>query len=376
MTATHTVLTCVFIGTISGCAAIAQMEQGSDFMVPDEWGTITLRSMTKADLICAGKVVSSQRIEGAEPWWKSERTGADLQAYEATFRVDHVIRGPGSLAGSEIKVEFVGSSAGRPSLAGEVKGQRCLVCAAQKTPTTCRLAFADVGSFALAGPRPEAKAGTALTPTQRLELELVSALAGPDRTVRSLTLKYVGSLGLSGGELTKTLVAMRDGPERGLALPSMLALVRMGHRETLLAMEDLLKSWKAKGVDAGTLIGDALRQATKPEAVPLLIQMLSVKDKKVREGAAFALRFTPSPNTVAALAGLLDDPDVEIRFSAVNGLHRQTKIHREWFPGIDEFKKDPSTWTSKWKGWWEQEGKAKYPSVEQVLKQASDGQAR
>ena len=95
--------------------------------------------------------------------------------------------------------------------------------------------------------------------------------------------------------------------------------------------------------------------------MPPQVWLLSHTDDKIREGAAFALRFADSPNAVAALASLLDDPNLDIRFSAVNGLCRLTRANRDWSPSIDKFKKNPDAWTAKWKAWWEQEGKGSIP---------------
>ncbi len=367
---------CVLIAVLLVCATVAYAERPFGYTVSSKWKTLTARSITQAEFICAGKVLSSRRLEGAEPWWNRHRSGKDLEAHEAEFQVDHVIRGPEELAGTKISIQFVGSNAERPSFVSEMKERRTLICATKQGPGTFRLLFADKGSFVPAGPKPDIKTEKTPTADERMDWELASALTAPERVVRTRTLRYVGRLNLSGPKLVQTLVAMRDDLENDLALQATSALVRMGHRETLLAMDELLALWKAKGVNAGKQFGQALRGASAPESVPLLIRMLSIKENNVREGAAFALRMSRSPNAMAALAGLLDDPNLEIRFSAVNGLYRQANLPRKWLCNIDEFKNDPDTWTTKWKGWWEKEGKTKFPSVEQVLKQAEEGKGR
>ena len=259
MTNSHSALRSIIIGLLL-CGGTAQ-ETVAGYMVPGEWGTVTLAGMTKADLVCAGTIISSRKLEGVEARWKPHRGGDDLEAHEADFRVDTVMRGSGELAGTRIKVQFVGSSADRPTFATELKTQRCFICAARRGPSTFRLLRGDAGSFAAAGAKPDLSDWAGLTFEQRMGRELASALAVSDRVSRVSTLRMASYLDLGDKELTDAIVAMSDGENADLAFQATLALVRMGHKDTFLQMDELLQKWNVKKRNPRSRMGEALRAA-------------------------------------------------------------------------------------------------------------------
>ena len=70
----------------------------------------------------------------------------------------------------------------------------------------------------------------------------------------------------------------------------------------------------------------ALQQIDPSLADPILIQALRLPEPRMRVTAASALWHAPSDDAIAALFGSLDDPDREVRWSAINTL---TSIFRE-----------------------------------------------
>lgn len=97
-----------------------------------------------------------------------------------------------------------------------------------------------------------------------------------------------------------------------------------------------------------------------PGLLPQLERLLLSPHRYTRDQALQAVRAINSPHSAASLFELLDDPDVDIRFGAMQGLLSIAGGSSiSWVPTWEEFRKNSSTYVAKCKDWWHTEGQYK-----------------
>ena len=344
-------------------------------LMPSNWGEISLASFADAEVVCAGKVVGWRELKGMAPWWLKYRAGANLQAHEAEFNVDNVMRGSAGLVGQRIKVRYVGSKRGGrnvlPDFANTVGKRRCLVNLIHhgNLEQTYRI-LGDGGSFMVLGMKPHVEDWEKLTDRQRLEREVASTIADSDVTVARRAMGTAVAAKLTGADVMQALLTRKSDRNLNFAAYAAASLVRMNHQETLCDLVDLLGLWGQKAAEIRCVIGSALEDVRDPDAVPVLVRLSRVGDTELRAGAVCALRKIRSDKAVAALAAGLEDTNELTRYHAVMGLAYQTRrMNPEWAWGFPRFQENPRALTKKWKDWWEKGGKRKYPSVKDVIEE-------
>ena len=92
--------------------------------------------------------------------------------------------------------------------------------------------------------------------------------------------------------------------------------------------------------------------------LPQLEQFLLSSNTMLRSEALQAVRAINSPHSAPFFLKLLDDPDVDNRFGAMQGLLSiASPTETTWVPSWPEFRKAPDLYAAKTQEWWEAEGK-------------------
>jgi hypothetical protein len=165
----------------------------------------------------------------------------------------------------------------------------------------------------------------------------------------------------------KTALREKVGDKRtSVAIAAARTLISLGDLAEIYNAENQSRIWK--GTSALRLAG-AIGGLRDPQAVPAIVKFAQMPGEGFRKAVIYALREIRSDSAVAALAAALNDPDEDVRYHAIMGLAFQTgRMNPDWAWGYAHFKENPEALTSKWKQWWETEGKTKYPSIDEVLK--------
>ena len=110
--------------------------------------------------------------------------------------------------------------------------------------------------------------------------------------------------------------------------------------------------------------GDIARAFSKirnPEMVSRLnTLLLKAKDEELRRAVAYSLREIEHKSSVPYLADGLNDQDQGVRYHCMMALAHIEGKFQDWAPGLDLFEANEEEYLSKWKQWWEEEGRQKY----------------
>jgi len=362
------------------------------YWIPDGWGEISRTAYRKAQIVCAGTItghtVLSQEADGGRP--RTHRDRSAVQVVRITFTVDTLVRPLGKQKEKVLKFDCRLRKAGSTPAANldvvrTVGKNRCLVCLVPSRSLTGIYEFPSVGgSFMVLGEKPEVADWEALTPLERLDYEIGTAIViRDDPKVAMRAMSTAANLNIAGESVVKGLLLRKCDDNKKVAAQAIGALTKLQHMPTLYEIDDILSGWRQEDVNIGGIIGGALKKVRRPEAVPALVHIARFEeDERVREGAVYALRvlFTvdprrprlrrPCPKAVAALAAALDDKSEMVRYNAVMGLYYQTgRKKRGWATSLDRFREDPEKYIECWKRWWKEEGEGNYPSLEDVLRE-------
>jgi len=343
------------------------------------WGEMAEWTFERADLVCTGTLTgSSRQLNGYQEWRSHYEWVPTPQVYEMDFVLDGVIYGPLELAGSVIRLRYVssqprGTDGALPDFVATVGDGRCLLYLVRHMDADPWYEILDASSFMLLGGTPDRSGWSGLSPQQRLEREVASAILSDQLHValcamRSATLAEPKL----GGDVVGAFEARKSSQELQLKAEAVAALVRLGHKETLYELPGLLAAWNEAAPWAVPLVGEALRAVREPAFVPLLVELSRLENDAIRAGALHALRFIRSDDAVAALAEGLEERDLSLRYDAIMGLAYQTG-NPEWTCTLSQFEKSPADLTAKWLRWWRDEGIIKYPSVEEVISRWRSG---
>lgn len=100
-----------------------------------------------------------------------------------------------------------------------------------------------------------------------------------------------------------------------------------------------------KPILAGSLAG-----LTDPRSIPTLIRLLKTHDQQITRSVAIALRKSGSEQALSPLSGLLDNGELQVRYSAVVGMGEITR-QDEWTPALDEFHNHEGKYLAYWRDW-------------------------
>ncbi|MFQ5809030.1 MAG: HEAT repeat domain-containing protein, partial [Armatimonadota bacterium] len=113
--------------------------------------------------------------------------------------------------------------------------------------------------------------------------------------------------------------------------------------------------------DARRSLIHALSQVDHDRHLKHMLTLMKAPEADAREAAARALRNMPSPEAVKALGEALWDGDRMVRYWAIQGLARITRI-RGHAPFWSIYEPDEDKHLSFWRKWYEEVGK---PGVEE-----------
>lgn len=98
-----------------------------------------------------------------------------------------------------------------------------------------------------------------------------------------------------------------------------------------------------------------------PTALDVIRRYISSDNRMVRIAMVKAAERIRSPKSVPWLVERLDDPVEVVRYHAVLGLCEiEGKGPDGWGAAFDAYEQNEAQYISKWKQWWETEGKLKY----------------
>lgn len=354
----------------------------SALMVPLGMPGLRRKAWDRCEVACVGKVRASRRVDQGVAWWREFLPGDDVEEYEAEFEVERVVRGPEALEGRSIIIRYPMIVERQPpgreaspawGFSLNVGEERCLVLVNPGPEGTYRLV--GLGAYIVLGPRPPAGAWDGLKPEERLDVELAGAVLSPEERTAVIAMEAARDAALCGARTMDALLRRRADPDLYLRGAAIEALIRMGHLETILRLRDEIAGWPdteraRRGLGA---IWNGVRVMKDPTLVPILAELSLCDARVIREAAveALALYQSQSADVVPALVPFLDDESPSTRHHAVMGLAAATdRLNPEWAWGYPHFLEDPDPLVRKWKTWWETEGRAKYPSLEDVLKKA------
>ena len=187
---------------------------------------------------------------------------------------------------------------------------------------------------------------------------------------------------VGGPTLTAALLKRQAGEPTWLSRTATTGLVGIGNLDTVYSLKDVLLQWRANRMaepppQLTVSVYGCIEAIAGSDAVPALVELSQSSDRAARSAATVALGSIGGPDTKAALAARLDDEDPEVRHAASYGLGKGleprdvgAKDWAGWLPAANIYEKDPDTVLNNWKNWWQQKGKAKYPSVDSVLAKA------
>ncbi len=185
---------------------------------------------------------------------------------------------------------------------------------------------------------------------------VLSALERLRQLIRSLSERLQSQSALQEiGNLTKS----QDVVVRGAALEALIRLGDYSHIDEAIKYLDAEETvrevpfYKVQIARAFGLIRD-------PSLVPQLHALLQHRDDRLRGAVAGSLRNIQSKSSIPYFVAGLDDPNVEVRYHCMMALAKMFDKGGQWAPGYDLFLQDESQYLSRWKDWWEKEGKVKF----------------
>ena len=146
--------------------------------------------------------------------------------------------------------------------------------------------------------------------------DLETALQAGDQDARWWAARALA--GIKGPEAARALLGALQDPDEDVRVCAILGL---GERRELAAVEPLLLLMRNSGEYARRHIGDALSKIGEP-AAPALIATLGDEQAAVRAQAARALVRIESHDAIPALIAALDDPSAAVEHYAWEALQR------------------------------------------------------
>lgn len=294
--------------------------------------------VASSDLVVAGKVIATSAVST-----KTTRDGSVIHECTDQFSVDRVIKGS-----SIALVQF------RVDLPDVPNGSRSV------PPNAYRVLFLkwSVDHLEVVDPRHPSVVGAhvasvqAVTPADQV-VEAVAAVLQSAETSNDEKRESIFVLSQVKNPLAVTglRVALAD-PAESVRLQAAAALLLANDTTGLSIAEAALQNDngatnQTELFNLRAAISTGLSDAT---AVPTLIRLLHSDNVETRRAAARALARTNTPLAVEPLGTALDDPDQQVRLSAVRGLARITG-QRTHLPSDGAFQANEGVYIQYWKAW-------------------------
>jgi hypothetical protein len=107
-------------------------------------------------------------------------------------------------------------------------------------------------------------------------------------------------------------------------------------------------------------LGREIAMIRDPTTLPILLRLLQLPDPIIRMEVLSAVRAMHSPQSGASLLKMLDDPDSNNAFSAMQSLFELAGGGViDWVPSVPEFRKNPTYYAARCREWWQAEGEQK-----------------
>jgi HEAT repeat protein len=196
-------------------------------------------------------------------------------------------------------------------------------------------------------------------PMHLLELDLKAGLndTEPDRVLDSI--RMLGNMRHL--QSKDELLALVNSPDELVRIYTYEALLRLHDYSVLPAVADWLEVQPA-ATDLVKMQGRLLDQIMfirDPTALPPLLRLLRLPDASSREHVLQAVRHIPSPQSAQSMLNMLDDPDVDNEFIAMQALLEYALVGgraaagTEWVPTWRVFRDDPTYYAARCREWWQ-----------------------
>jgi hypothetical protein len=214
-------------------------------------------------------------------------------------------------------------------------------------------------------------------PLRQLELDLKAGLQDADHDRLLDSIRMLGNMRHL--QSTAELTMLLDSPDplvRTYVYEAMLRLhdysvlpaveqwliaQPLAPRELFLPRDALFNMQRRLGVEISGI--------RDPSTISILLRLLQLPDPILRHEVLGAVRAMHSLESAPSLLMMLDDPDANNAFSAMQSLFELAGGGViDWVPSLPEFRSDPTYYAAKCREWWQAEGeqKAKRPGLNVV----------
>lgn len=313
--------------------------------------------MEKADLVCKGLVTSAPPTIAGE--YTKEKTGV------ATVRVDRCFKGdPG---GSEIPVLFdqILPPGGGPVVVLRTGDYYLFFLTRQSNGRYLPFDnfFSTLRISKLLG---EIPAG--VDAMQLLELDLKAGLKDNDQELMLDSIRMLGNMRHL--RSIREVKDLADDHDLIVQTYAWQALMRLGDYSELPSVVRFFETQPEVGravrLPEERLLwmqGELAREIANikdPACLNELHQLLEVHNRWARQETLYAVRNIRSTASAPYLFKMLDDPDVNNRFGAMQGLLAlRVDGDRRWVPSWAEFDRNPDFYAAKCREWWNSEDRSR-----------------
>jgi hypothetical protein len=197
--------------------------------------------------------------------------------------------------------------------------------------------------------------GKGPTGISKLESALSSALESRIATDQINALRLLEGMQEFDQLTIERLNLLSASPDSNVALSALAVLLKADPTSGVVRLDRYLRSNNGDPQSVAILsIGSELGEVTDQRAAPALGSLTSSTILSIRFGAVNALRKLADPGGAPSLIKELDDPDRNIRFSALKALSEIFKMKGDYSPITRDFESKPDYYTNLWKQWWAQ----------------------
>lgn len=313
--------------------------------------------VSQSDVVCKGKAVRVDKIGELEEQL-DEGTVVKINVMVAQIEVERILKGNG--IGEIVEVEFQE----RPFLpyAFLQQDEYSILFLKKKGE---RYIFANPyhenGKMSVSRRKLDVVVrGT--TPMALLEQELINSLRDEDPKIILSALEVLGRRlkSIDATQEIKNLLGSANVAVRGGALLALLDIGDYSHIDESVEYLDEIETTRKVG-SYKRMISNAFHAIRDPSLVPKLHPLLRHEDDFLRKNVAESLRNIQSESSIPYLMDGLDDRNIRVRYQCMMGLAKMLKKGGDWAPAYEIFLKNESKHTSLWRGWWDREGREKFP---------------
>jgi HEAT repeats len=201
-----------------------------------------------------------------------------------------------------------------------------------------------------------------------LELDLKAGLhdGDPERVLDGI--RMLGNMRHL--QSTAELLALLDSPDALMRTHAYEALLRLHDYSVLSAVDEWLETQPQAPhelflprdalFEMQFRLGREIASIRDPATVPVLVRLLHLQSPIMRGQVLQALRAIRSPQSAPSLLQMLDDPDADNGFGAMQGLIELAAGGViDWVPSWPEFRRNPTYYAARCREWWQTEGQQK-----------------